>query len=146
MNYREMEFLEEFKHLEKLCNQIYGEKHGVTLYIDEMKRVSSSEAALVPGWSDFLRNLKIARHKRNILVHNDIDDPEVEDYDIIWVKRFRQLLLDGQDPLAKLRNIRHEARIHGDAEDSAAEAGNSWWLPLLLIVVSSAALMWFVTH
>ena len=29
---------DEFKHLEKLCNEIYGERNGVTIYINEMQK------------------------------------------------------------------------------------------------------------
>ena len=32
------EFIYEFKHLEKICNEIYSEQHGVTLYINEMEQ------------------------------------------------------------------------------------------------------------
>ncbi len=31
------EFIDEFKHWEKLCNEIYGDHHGVTLYINNME-------------------------------------------------------------------------------------------------------------
>ena len=31
-----MNFIDSYKKLEKLCNEMYGDKHGVSLYIDEM--------------------------------------------------------------------------------------------------------------
>lgn len=32
-------FFEEFKHLDKLCGELYGDKHGISKYIDDMRNV-----------------------------------------------------------------------------------------------------------
>ena len=63
------EFLDAFKHLEKLCNEVYGEQHGVTLYINEMERKYGIGSRSVPDWDRDLKYLKFVRHVRNNLVH-----------------------------------------------------------------------------
>ena len=59
------ELVNEFKHLEKICNEIYSEQHGVTLYINEMEQESGYYTGTIIGWDRDLANLKHVRHIRN---------------------------------------------------------------------------------
>lgn len=100
------EFLNEFKSLEKLCNEIYGEISGVTKYINDMAATSSFIAGRIPGWEEDLANLKKVRHMRNQMVHeaNYLDD-DYEQEGVEFIRRFHQRILDRQDPLALRRQL-----------------------------------------
>ena len=90
------EFIGEFKHLEKLCNDMYGQPHGVTLYINEME-AASHEAGGIAGWSDDFKNLKRLRHIRNNLVHDPEYEPDYDAEDIEYLKDFYRRIIDQQD-------------------------------------------------
>lgn len=77
-----MEFMSEYKHLEKLCSEVMEADHaGVTAYIEQMAAKADGER-LVPGWGDDLRTLKRYRHIRNQIAHEpdcteeDMCEPE----------------------------------------------------------------------
>ena len=92
MNYIENEFFEEFKHLEKLCQEIYGRsgdnRLSVTLYLEDMKANEYQGSIRVAGWKEQYRQLKNCRNKRNNLVHpNDnyyTGRIRVYTYNILW--------------------------------------------------------------
>lgn len=52
-----MSFIDSYKRLAKLCNEIYGDIHGVKAYIEEMNNTPLG-AHYVPGWDEDLKNLK----------------------------------------------------------------------------------------
>ncbi|MBR5995119.1 MAG: hypothetical protein IK026_00840 [Eubacteriaceae bacterium] len=99
------EFLDEFKRLEKLCNEIYDQQHGVTLYIDEMEQRSSVASKVIYDWDNDLRKLKRVRHIRNNLVHEPGYLGDYDWSDIAFMKEFCHRILDQQDPLVSLRRL-----------------------------------------
>lgn len=106
------ELIEKFGSLEKICNQIYGEKHGVTAYIDDMAKNNDFGEVYVRDWSDFLQGLKEVRHKRNQLSHGDV--PFSSDYaqkdDLKFIDDFHELILTQNDLLTRLRK-EHERHL-----------------------------------
>ena len=96
------ELIVEFRYLEKICNDLYGAQHGVTLYINEMQQAGYASRS-IPGWSGDLANLKRVRHIRNILVHEPDHEVWYDESDIEFIKGFYQRILNQQDPLALLR-------------------------------------------
>ena len=105
--------IEQFSQLEKLCNDIYGDKHGVTLYIDEMKRKNVAGARYVSGWRSDLEALLDARHKRNRLSHGEVsfDTPYASEDDILFLASFRRRVLKQTDPLAMLNRAKSPKKI-----------------------------------
>ena len=109
MGYLNYEFFDEFKALDNLCRDIYGEsidnKLGVTLYLEDMDRKAYQGAFKVSGWTSDYNRLKSARNIRNELAHSrnsmsvDICSPE----DIDFVHSFRIRILNQTDPIAMLR-------------------------------------------
>lgn len=59
-----MNFIDSYKKLEKLCNEMYGDKHGVSLYIDEMINTPVG-SRYVKSWNEDLKQLKHYRWVRN---------------------------------------------------------------------------------
>ncbi len=94
--------IEAFGDLERLCNQIYNDKHGVTVYIDQMKEIGPYGRSKVPEWNMHLSRLIEIRHKRNMLSHGEVsfDMPCADWDDVDYAIRFRKMILSGTDPLA----------------------------------------------
>ena len=97
------DFLDAFKHLEKLCNEVYGEQHGVTLYINEMERKYGIGSRSIPDWNRDLKYLKFVRHVRNNLVHETDFEYDYSSADIKFMKDFYQRIMNQEDPLSLLR-------------------------------------------
>ena len=74
MGYLNYEFFDEFKALDNLCRDIYGEsidnKLGVTLYLEDMDRKAYQGAFKVSGWTSDYNYLKSVRNTRNELAHS----------------------------------------------------------------------------
>lgn len=99
------DLFEEFKHLDKLCGEIYGEQHGVSHYIDDMKDASGSDYRYIPNWREDLERLIRIRHIRNHLAHTEgaFDEEACTPRDIEWSRDFHRRILNQSDPLALLR-------------------------------------------
>ena len=66
-----MNFIDSFKRLEKLCNEIYGDIHGVKKYIEEMSSIPMG-ARYVQGWDEYLKKLKHYNWVRNQISHEPV--------------------------------------------------------------------------
>ena len=97
-----LQLVEKFGELEKLCNEIYDDKHGVTLYIEDMKNSSPRARGLAPYWDYSLNKLKEVRHKRNCLSHGEVSfsTPYAEKEDIDFILEFKNRLINNSDPIA----------------------------------------------
>ena len=94
-------FYEEFKRLDKLLSYAYGEMHGVTAYINDMK---TKYGIGIIGWQEDLKKLKKLRDIRNKLSHEVGygDIKRVSEDDILFIKNFYKRVLSGTDPLSQL--------------------------------------------
>ena len=103
MSYQELNvaLVEAFGDLERLCNDIYSEQHGVTCYIKDMEN-SYGGSSRVRGWALDLEKLRDVRAKRNKLTHNEVSfsSPYAEQGDIDFIIDFHRRIMDGQDPIA----------------------------------------------
>lgn len=97
-------FFEEYKHLDKLCGEIYGEQHGITHYIDDMRGISEWDSRNIPNWKDDLEQLRHLRHIRNNLAHaeNAFNEEHCTQKEIEWCQNFHRRILNQSDPLAIL--------------------------------------------
>ncbi len=108
MGYLDYEFFDEYKSLDNICRDIYGEspdkKLGVTLYLEDMERRSALGIRIVPGWSQDYNKLKKAKNLRNELAHGrtppSVDICSQEDID--FVRNFKTRILELDDPIARL--------------------------------------------
>ncbi len=109
MGYLNYEFFDEFKSLDNLCRDIYGEsvekKLGVTSYIEGMDRKAYQGTINVSGWSSDYNKLKSVRNIRNELAHsrNSITVDICSQDDIAFVRSFKTRILNQTDPIAMLR-------------------------------------------
>ena len=92
------DFLREYIHLEKLCNDMFGVNHGVSRYIEEMENSDSyAVRSRIPSWTVTYKKLKEIRWKRNMFVHEG--DVNFDNADVKWIMNFHQLIINGKDPL-----------------------------------------------
>ena len=103
------EFFDEFKALDNLCIDLFGEvngKRGVTLYIEKMSKNAAIGEAKVDGWATDYKNLKDARHTRNQLAHSksSFSEKMCTREQLEFVRSFRAKMLKGRDPLSLLQN------------------------------------------
>ena len=110
MNAVESRLFGEFKQLDKLCKDIYGEgdgsgKLGVTLYLDEMDASYQEGAQKVQGWVSDYKQLKHIRNERNILAH-ETGATSLTEADIAFTKAFKSRILNQTDPLSLLRKAK----------------------------------------
>lgn len=105
------EFLDAYKRLEKLCNELYNQQHGISLYIADMEATSTGASRMVPNWHSDLDTLKHLRHIRNAMVH-DLSEQEVSytQKDVRCLKEFYQRIMTQQDPLALLQQKQNSHR------------------------------------
>ncbi len=107
-------FFEEFKNLEKLCNDMFQSHNGVTNYIDEMQTVSYGNYCRIPSWESDLKQLKRLRHIRNHMAHEAgaFEDDLCTRSDVAWIQDFYERILNQSDPLALLhQNLRARTNI-----------------------------------
>ena len=110
------DFLDAFKHLEKICNEIYGAQSGVTQYINEMERTPLYMAQKVFGWDQDFQGLKRVHHIRNNMVHADSDGDTAYTFeDVQFMKNFYNRIMNREDPLALLRQKNEVARAKNKA-------------------------------
>ena len=117
-----MNFIDSYKKLEKLCNEMYGDKHGVSLYIDEMiNRPVGSR--YVKSWNEDLKQLKHYRWVRNQIVHEPgcTETNMCNRDDIQWINNFYTRMMSTSDPLALYRKtIRSNRKTYSSSGGKSA--------------------------
>ena len=101
-------FFDEFKNLDNLCIDLFGEidgQHGVTLYIDQMSKNAKLGKAEIDEWESDYQNLKNVRHTRNQLAHSQdsFSDKVCTKEQLDFVLSFKKKLQKGRDPLSVLQ-------------------------------------------
>ena len=115
-------FFDEFKLLDNLCRDIYGDsvdkKLGVTLYIEDMDSNNYSGTIKVSGWDADYRSLKRVRNIRNELAHsrNSISVDICSQEDIDFLRSFRSRILNQTDPISLLRKRNTQQRSHSSSQ------------------------------
>ena len=96
-------FMDKFKALEKICNDMFDCQSGVTEYINQLK--ARSDCIMENGrWHDFYVQLRDCRDARNALVHPD-DYVYIGETDIEFLDKLYQDILNRRDPLCKLPEL-----------------------------------------
>ena len=121
-------FLDEYKRLEKLCNELYDQQHGISLYIADMEATPDNLSIMIPSWHVDLKTLKHLRHIRNAMVH-DLTEQGVNytHEDIRNLKEFYQRIMEQKDPIALLLHELNGAENQEDptkARESDVAVGN----------------------
>lgn len=99
-----MSFIESYKHLDKICGEMFETQYGVSAYIEEMLN-NSHGSFLVRGWENDLKQLKHYRWIRNQIVHEPdcYEETMCEAGDDEWLDDFYERIINRTDPLAMYR-------------------------------------------
>ena len=102
-----MGFMNEYKRLEKLCRDIYGDEKPVKAYIMRMEDKPDG-VRWVTGWNADLKQLKHYLWVRNQISHNpDCTEENMCDYeDEQWITDFYNRIMAQTDPLTLYRKAR----------------------------------------
>lgn len=105
-------FFEEYKRLDKLCGELYGDQHGVSHYIDDMKDVPKNSYLHISNWKTDLEQLIRLRHIRNYLAHTEgaFNEEICTQKDIEWSQNFYKRILNQSDPIATLYQYSEEKK------------------------------------
>ena len=106
-----MSFIDSYKRLEKICNEMYGDNHGLSTYIDEMIN-NPSGSRYVHGWDADLKQLKHCRWIRNKIVHEPgcTEENMCDTDDIQWLNDFYSRIMTSNDPLALYHKVKNSQR------------------------------------
>ncbi len=99
-----MGFIDSYKHLEKLCEEVMSDERKVSAYIDEMKNTPQG-SRFVMNWNEDLKKLKHYRWVRNKIVHEPghTEENMCEPEDALWLDDFYSRIMNQTDPLALYR-------------------------------------------
>lgn len=153
-------FFEEYKRLDKLCGDLYGEQYGISCYIEDMKASASNNGCRnIPKWTSDLQQLVSLRHTRNHLAHagGAFHEKNCTQEDIAWILNFYERILNRTDPLAMLYRYSEEKRqtmrnknvgnyvhvqhdtMNAERQNAPAEENDEWkgsyWIIFFLIIV-----------
>ncbi len=107
-----IELFEAFKYLEKICNEIYGDKNGVTRYISDMEATSPYDADRIPHWKTDLNHLKSVRYIRNNIAHDGSFSVDAcTEEDVAFIKDFYDRIFNAEDPLALKRRLKQNTPV-----------------------------------
>ena len=96
------EFFEEYKHLERLCSDMYSCRDGIRQYLEDMECQFSEGEKAIPHWAQDYRKLRELRRTRNTLAHNVSEYQVCTEQDVENVIDFVGRIMQQQDPLAML--------------------------------------------
>ena len=106
----QIELLDEYKYVDKICQEMFDTEKGVTAYIEQLDKTSVTVRYWITEWNDEYRQLKHIRWLRNQIVHNT-GYVECTQSDLEWLKGFHNRFLTQQDLLAKANRVIKESQI-----------------------------------
>lgn len=106
----DIDFFEEYKHLDRVCSDMYSTRNGVSQYIADMKRQSAYGERVIPEWNKIHKELLHLRHLRNQIAHEYGQYQICVEEDIDKLKDFSNAILAQEDPLALLQRYNLQSR------------------------------------
>lgn len=106
-----IEFQEEYKHLDRLLKDRFESETGVSEYIERMDFSPWYERGENDAWDADYRKLKHARWLRNRLAHDygTLNSDLCSEKDLAFLKDFYNRCLAGADALAEIQEAQDEA-------------------------------------
>ena len=113
-----MSFIEYYKHLDKICGEMFETQYGVSAYIEEMLN-NPRGSFLVRGWENDLKRLKHYRWIRNQIVHEPdcYEETMCEAGDDEWLDDFYERIINQTDPLAMYRKATRPQPVAKSAQN-----------------------------
>lgn len=102
MNQIDNDFFEAYKHLDKICREIFNCGNGISEYISEMEKLPLGQH-IVASWTSDYKSLKHIRWVRNQIAHETSDFAHSNPDDLEFIELFYDRIMSQEDPLAQLR-------------------------------------------
>lgn len=96
----EIQFLDKYKELDKICGAMFNVKTGVSEYIATMEKCASAGEQNIPNWKNNYKLLKHLRWIRNKIAHEE-ESPCTKE-DLANLKSFIKLIKKEKDPVTLL--------------------------------------------
>ena len=106
----QIEFLDEYKYVDKICREMFGTEKGVSAYIEQLDETPMTVRYWITEWNDEYKQLKHVRWLRNQIAHST-GTVDCTQFDLEWLKGFHNRLLTQQDLLAKAHRVIKESQI-----------------------------------
>lgn len=121
-----MNFISSYKHLEKLCGEVFNDNRRISAYIDEMQSTPNG-AFYVHSWDEDLKMLKHYRWVRNQIAHEpDCDEQNMCDpSDALWLDDFYSRIMNQTDPLALYHKATTPTNAHKRNQPSSTSDTNA---------------------
>ena len=113
----QVELLEEYKYVDKICQEMLGAGKGVTAYIEQLDETPMTVRYWITEWNDEYRQLKHIRWLRNQIAHST-GTVDCTQSDLEWLKGFHNRLLTQQDILAKAHRVIKESQIQNQQQQA----------------------------
>ena len=113
----QVELLEEYKYVDKICQEMLGAGKGVTAYIEQLDETPMTVRYWITEWNDEYKQLKHVRWLRNQIAHST-ESVECSQADVEWLKGFHNRLLTQQDILAKAHWVIKESQIQNQQQQA----------------------------
>ena len=155
-------FFEAYKHLDKICSEMYACQNGVSEYIAQMERKSYFGQAYVPSWDADYKTLKHIRWVRNRIAHDADMDQISKPHDLEFTRDFYNRIFSGSDPLTLLRKAiaaqnqlrrkrekQESNRVPDTAElqpEEPAEKDSRAWIGVLAFIGATVVLLLVVYY
>lgn len=105
MNSSDNAFFEEYKHLDKLCTEMYSCRSGISEYIAEMESKAHFGQRWVSSWNSDYKMLNHIRWVRNQIAHDSSAYQISKPGDLQFVQEYYERIITGQDSLALLQKV-----------------------------------------
>lgn len=116
-----MGFIDSYKHLEKLCGDMFNSDRRVSAYIDEMLG-NPRGPYYVSTWEEDLKMLKHYRWVRNQIAHEPgcTEQNMCEPEDELWLEDFYSRIMNRTDPLSLYRKAIEQTKNPRTVKKSTA--------------------------
>ena len=140
-----MGFIDLYKRIEKICNEIYDDKSGISRYIEEMEQKTSGSLH-VSGWNATLKRLKHCRWIRNKIVHDPgcTEENMCKADDVEWLQGFYSQIMSYNDPLALYRKVTPTQHKHTTIKKRPNKSNTVVTLLAIGAVVVAFVALWWV--
>ena len=111
MNKNNLLFLDEYKKLDDMCRESLDMSEGVAEYVKEME-LSEGPKKNVDAWVEDYHALSKCLHIEGLLGNEDMSKKaQCTKQDLAWIKKFRQRIEKGEDPILELKKYHEKLRL-----------------------------------
>lgn len=111
MNKNNALFLDEYKKLDDMCRESLDISEGVAGYVKQMEE-SEGPKKNVDAWVDDYHTLSKCLHIDGLIADEVMSGKaQCTKQDIAWIKKFRQRISKGEDPILELQKYHEKLRL-----------------------------------